>query len=48
VDSLQSITEEQWQQLKLPMALVTAIKKKLAAALTKDVEMADTSPKPQQ
>ena len=30
------------------MALVTAIKKKLAAALTKDVEMADTSPKPQQ
>ena len=28
-ESLQSISEEQWSQLKLPMALVNAIKKKL-------------------
>jgi hypothetical protein len=30
VDSLRNITTEQWAELKLPMGLVNAIKKRLA------------------
>jgi hypothetical protein len=30
VESLRGITEEQWGQLRLPMALVNAIKKRLS------------------
>ena len=52
VDSLRNITTEQWGELKLPMGLVNAIKKRLAeggatqiapVAPTKDVEMIDTT-----
>ena len=51
VDSLRTITSEQWAELKLPMGLVNAIKKRLAesgapqvtAAPSRDVEMIDTT-----
>jgi hypothetical protein len=32
VASLMTITDDQWSQLKLPMALVNSIKKKLQSA----------------
>ena len=52
VDALRNITAEQWGELKLPMGLVNAIKKRLAeggpsqiapVAQAKDVEMIDTT-----
>ena len=46
VESLQGIADDQWSQLKLPLALVNAIKKRLASAPKQDVEMIDTTTKP--
>ena len=46
VESLQGIADDQWSQLKLPMALVNAIKKRLSAVPKEDVMMIDTTTKP--